>query len=126
MRAIYPPRIAARLKLLRDEGWTDGRLTADPQTDLVLYRNRVALPAQEVVITYLTSGGRPFSASHTRQTNGTVETQADVRIRRPISLGFDVQVGDRFILDGYTGEIKQVTRDKGMIWANGAYDSGNP
>lgn len=126
MKAVYPSRIVNRLKALRDEGWTDGRETSDPQIDLVLYRDRAPLEPQEVVVTYLTSGGRPFASSHTLQSNATVETLADVRIRRPMALGFDVQVGDRFVLGTNTGVITQVTSDKGMVWATGRYDSGNP
>lgn len=127
MRVFYPPRVAARLKVLRIEGWDIGRDTAEPVTDLILYRNGVPLAAQQVVLTYLTSGGRPFASSHTLQSDATVETIADVRIRRPLTFGFDVQVGDRFILDtDQTGEIKQVSQDRGMIYASGAFDSGSP
>ena len=127
MRVFYPPRVENRLKLLRIEGWNIGRQVAEPLVSIVMYRDGVAIPGQEVVLTYLTSGGRPFSSSHTNQSGGAIETISDVRMSRPILYGFNVETGDRFVMpDGVTGSINQVTRDKGRIWASGAYDPGSP
>jgi hypothetical protein len=107
--------------------WDIARTIQDPEFNLVLYRNGIALPAQAVVVKYLTSGGHPFASSHTATAAASVQTTSDIRLKRPLSRGFNVQVGDRFRLEtGETGNISQVTYDEGMIWASGTLDTGSP
>lgn len=126
VRVAYPPHVAARLKKLRKENWSMQRQVAEPLYDLVLYRNGLPLPAQEVIVTFVTSGGRPFASSASVVLAGSVETLATVRIRRRIEDGFDAVVGDRFEIDGMTGDIQQITQDIGYIWASGKFDTGTP
>jgi hypothetical protein len=129
MRAVkYPPRVAARLKHLRVEGWhmtTDEEQTAQPAVDLVFFREGIPLAPQKVNVIYLTTGGRPFASNRTLASGASIEAIADVRVSRLIEDGFDVQVGDRFTLFEQPGQVNQVSQAKGLIWASLGFDTGS-
>ena len=97
---------------------------AQPDHSLILARSDGAggyttIPAQDVQVMY------PARQARAAVGAGAVETLADVTFLRESP--FNVQVGDRFELNGQrAGKIRRVTIDPvlGLIMADGTFDVG--
>lgn len=80
------------------------------------------LDSQDVVVDW--PDARTVEA--TMQGGGSIEALSWVIFRRPMSYGFDVLVGDTFIMSEMYGEIKKVWEEMGMKKAIATVDVGTP
>lgn len=121
MRALLSQRAAATIDTLRVRGWETAFLTSDPQVSLVLWRDELEDPlaAQDVVMDVGTG------ASESSGDTGLVTTERDVEFRRPVSYGFDVEIGDTFTVQDMRGTIVRVVEYQGMIRASARLDLGS-
>lgn len=121
MRPLISQGAARSIDTLRVRGWETAFLTSDPQLSLVLYRDDVddPLPAQDVVMDV--HNNQP---NETAGGTGIAATSGIVTFRRPLSYGFDVEVGDTFKVQEMAGTITVVIERNGMIYADANIDVG--
>lgn len=126
MRVFYPQRIVERMKALRVEGWQIETQVAEPELELILWRDGTPRAPQLVVASYPQSGGQPTFSQQLRNVGESVQVLTYVRFSRTLLDGFDVELGDRFVLNGQPGSVNQIVDNAGRRFALGVFDSGEP
>lgn len=121
MRPLISARTAATIDRLRVAGWVASFTTSDPQVSIELYPVEQDTPraAQDVVVEY-----RNAMDDESDPDTGAVTTSNEITFRRPLSMGFDVEIGDTFNLNGTYGTVKRVIERAGMIFAISEIDVG--
>lgn len=120
-RPLISARTVQTIQTLRDRGWATARATQDPQIDVVIYRDgQDPLDPQEVVVDWPSDKVARWAGDNA----GAGETVLPLTMRRTLTDGFDVEVGDRAQWPGFTGEVTRVWEDGGMKWAAVITDTG--
>jgi hypothetical protein len=115
---LLSPFAVQTIRKAQADLWEASRDIAAPQVDLVLERRGVGeLPAQQVVANW-------NSPPRARVIGMDDSQSVDVLFYRLLEDGFDVQVGDKFTIDGLRGGITRVIRNRGKIQASARLITG--